>query len=184
VVKIATFAKPPTIMGNRKKTATTNITDIKIGLLDNIFKKTTLDQIKTSFHFLKGDFLYKLLRAEKVESYRADNFLVYRTNQSKLQIEICADKSWFHCEFRRIVNGNPANHSDKLNTMDFEGLAVLESNNKYNHFDYYAGGSMGLAGVLENTANLLKRNSTFLTTDNWIEVEKIGSTTNLMQIRH
>lgn len=144
-----------------------------MGLLDNIFKKTALDQIKTSFHFLTSDFQYKLLRAEKVENYRADNFLVYRNDQSKLQIEICADESWFHCEFRRIVNGQPANYSDNLNTLGFEGLAVLESNNKYNHFDYYAGGRTGLTGVLENTVNLLKRNSTFLATDNWIDVEKI-----------
>ncbi|MFA5431578.1 MAG: hypothetical protein WC319_01695 [Candidatus Paceibacterota bacterium] len=144
-----------------------------MGLLNNIIKKTTIEQIKTSFHFLISDFHYKLLRAEKVVNYRADNFLVYRNDQSKLQIEICADESWFHCEFRRIINGQPANYSDNLNTLGFEGLAVLESNNKYNHFDYYAGGSTGLTGVLENTAKLLKRNSTFLATDNWIDVEKI-----------
>lgn len=142
-------------------------------LLDNIFKKTTLDQIKTSFHFLTRDFHFELLRAEKVENYRADNFLVYRNDQSKIQIEICADESWFHCELRRIVNGQPAKYSDKSNNVSFEDLAVLESNHKYDHFDYYMGGSTGLAGVLKNTANLLRRNSTFLTTDNWIDVEKI-----------
>ena len=144
-----------------------------MGLLDNIFKKSTLDQIKTSFHFLTSDFHFKLLRAEKVENYRADNFLAYRNDQSKIQIEICADESWFHCELRRIVNGQPANYSDKLNTVSFEDLAVLESNNKYDHFDYYTGGSNGLTGVLKNTANLLKRNVAFLTTDKWIDVAKI-----------
>lgn len=144
-----------------------------MGLLDNIFKKTTLDQIKTSFHFLTCDFHFELLRAERVENYRADNFLVYRNDQSKIQIEICADESWFHCELRRIVNGQPAIYSDKLNTVSFEDLAILESNHNYDHFDYYAGGSTGLKGVLKNTANLLKRNSALITTDNWIDVKKI-----------
>ena len=144
-----------------------------MGLLDNIFKKTTLDQIKTSFHFLTSEFHFELLRAEKVEGYRADNFLVYRNDQSKIQIEICADESWFHCELRRIVNGQPSKYSDKLNTVSFEDLAILESNHKYDHFDYYTGGSIGLTGVLKNTANLLRRNSAFLTTDKWIDVQKI-----------
>ena len=146
-----------------------------MGLLDNIFKKTTLDQIKTSFHFLTSDFHFKLLWAEKVENYRADNFLVYRNDQSKIQIEICTDESWFHCELRRIVNGQPANYSNELNTVGFEDLAVLESNNKYDHFDYYTGGITGLTGVLKDTADLLKRNAAYLTTDNWIDVTKIGS---------
>ena len=149
-----------------------------MGLLDNIFKKTTLDQIKTSFHFLTSEFHFELLRAEKVEDYRADNFLVYRNDQSKIQIEICADESWFHCELRRIVNGQPAKYSDKLNTVSFEDLAILDSNHKYDHFDYYTGGSTGLTGVLKNTANLLKRNSTYLTTDNWIDVTKIENFKN------
>ena len=144
-----------------------------MGLLDNIFKKTTLDQIKTSFHFLTSEFHFELLRAEKVEGYRADNFLVYRNDQSKIQIEICADESWFHCELRRIVNGQPSKYSDKLNTVSFEDLAILESNHKYDHFDYYTGGSIGLTGVLKNTANLLRRNSAFLTTDKWIKSSSI-----------
>ena len=54
-------------------------------------------------------------------------------------------------------------------------MAVLESNNKYDHFDYYTGGITGLTGVLKNTADLLKRNAAYLTTDNWIDVTKIGS---------
>jgi len=144
-----------------------------MGLIDNIFKKTILEQIKTSFQFLISDFHFELLRAEKVENYRADNFLIYRNNQSKIQIEICADESWFHCEIRRIINGQPAKYNDSINTVSFEDLAVLESNNKYNHFDYYTGGSNGLTGVLENTASLLKRNSAFLKTDIWIDVAKI-----------
>ncbi|HMG88801.1 MAG TPA: hypothetical protein VK589_02040 [Chryseolinea sp.] len=155
-----------------------NNIDKQMGLFDKIFmrtpQRTTLDQIKASFHFLTSDFHYELLRAEKVENYRADNFLVYRNDQSKIQIEICADEDWFHCELRRIINGQPASYGDNLNTVGFEDLAVIESDNKYNHFDYYAGRT-GLTSVLKNTAKLLKRNSTFLTTDDWIDVRKIES---------
>jgi len=134
---------------------------------------TTLDKIKKTFEFLTSNFDFKLLKAEKTSNYLADNFLVYLNDQSKIQIEICADESWFHCEIRRIINGQPANYNDKLNCISFEDLAIFESNNKYDHLDYYAGGSNGLPKVLKNTANLLIRNSTFLTTDNWINVQEI-----------
>jgi hypothetical protein len=144
-----------------------------MGLPHNIFKKITLVQIKASFHFLISELHFELLMAVKVENYLADNFLVYRNDQSNIQIEICADESWFHCVIRRIVNGQPANYSDKLNNVSFEDLAILESNHKYDHFDYYTIGSNGLTGVLKNTANLLWRNSAYLTTDNWIDVQKI-----------
>lgn len=150
-----------------------------MGLPDDILKKTTLEQIKTSFHFLTNDFHFELIRAEKVANYRADNFLVYRNDQSRIQIEICADENWFHCQIRRIINGQPANYSDKLNTVSFEDLAVLESNNNYDHFAYFAGGNTRLTGVLENTANLLRRNSTLLVTNNWIDVQKIKNLKDL-----
>ncbi len=82
-------------------------------------------------------------------------------------------KVWFHCEIRRLINGLPARYSDKENCIGFEGLAILESNNKYEHFDYYIGGSTGLRSVLTNASKLFKRHKTFLTTDNWIDVKKI-----------
>jgi hypothetical protein len=54
------------------------------------------------------------------------------------------DDSWFHCEIRRIIDGQPAKYSDNENCFGFEDLAVLESNTNYEHMDYYAGGSNGL----------------------------------------
>jgi hypothetical protein len=144
-----------------------------MGIFYNTFKKSALDQIKTSFNFLTSDFHFELIRAEKVENYRADNFLVYRNNQFNIQIEICADENWFHCEIRRIVNGQPANYSDKLNNLSFEDLAILESNHNYDRFDYIVGGSSGLKGVLLNTANLIRRNLPLFTTDKWIDLQII-----------
>ena len=34
-------------------------------------------------------------------------FLVYHNSNSELQLEICGDSAWFHCEIRRIINGEP-----------------------------------------------------------------------------
>jgi hypothetical protein len=144
-----------------------------MGLFDKIFKVTTLDQIKNAFDFLITDFSFELQNVESHKGLKADNFLIYRNENSKLQVEICADESWFHCELRRIVNGQPTKYSDKKNCIGFEDLAILESNHKYDHFDYYAGGSNGLKGVLENTSKLFKRNSHFFTTANWIDIQKI-----------
>ena len=110
---------------------------------------------------------------EQRPDFKGMHFLVYRNDTSKLQLEICGDTTWFHCEIRRLINGHPASYSDKENCIGFEGLAVLESNNNYEHLDYYAGGSTGLHGVVANSANLFKRHKTFLTTDNWIDVKKI-----------
>jgi hypothetical protein len=144
-----------------------------MGLLDIFKAETPLDKIKNTFRFLTSDYGFELLMTEKREEFKAKHFLIYRNVNSKLQLEICGDTTWFHCEIRRLINGQPAKYSDKENCIGFESLAILESNNKYEHFDYYAGGTTGLDGVLVNTANLFKRHKAFLTTVNWIDVKKI-----------
>jgi len=145
-----------------------------MGLLD-IFKekKTPLDAIKNSFRFLTLDYGFYLVTTEDRKDFKAEHFLVYRNDYSKLQLEICGDTNWFHCEIRRVINGEPAKYSDQENCIGFEDLAILESNYDYNHFDYYAFGGTGFEGVLRNTVKLFKRYKTFLTTDNWIDVKKI-----------
>ncbi len=144
-----------------------------MGLLDIFNTKTPLDDIKNSFRFLTTEYGFQLIKTEQRPDFKAMHFLVYRNDTSKLQLEICGDTTWFHCEIRRLINGQPAKYSDKDNCIGFESLAILESNNKYEHFDYYAGGTTGLNGVLTNTENLFKRYKTFLTTDNWIDVKRI-----------
>jgi len=140
----------------------------------NIFKgETPLDEFKSTFRFLTTDYGYRLVTAEVRSDFKAQYFLVYRNDYSKIQLEICGDTTWFHCEMRRLVNGQPAKYSDKENCIGFESLAILESNNNYEHLDYYAGGSTGLQGVLKNTVNLFKRHQKFFTTDNWLDVRKI-----------
>ncbi len=144
-----------------------------MGLFDQIVKTKTLDKIKNGFDFLATDFGFKLLTATQVENFRANNYLVYRSDKSNIQIEICADDSWFHSVIRRVINGVPADYNDKLNCFSFEDLAVWESENKYDHFDYFAGGQIGLTGVIENTAKLFKRNQEILTTEVWLDTIKI-----------
>jgi hypothetical protein len=140
---------------------------------DQIFKTTTLELVKKVFDFLVFDFGYKIMTAEKVDNFRADNFFIYRNEKANIQIEICADENWFHAVIRRLVNHVPADYNDKLNCLSFEDLAIWESENQYDHFDYYVGGQTGLKGVLENTAKLFKRNEEILTTNTWLDTNKI-----------
>ncbi|WP_316832860.1 hypothetical protein [Pedobacter aquatilis] len=144
-----------------------------MGLIDIFKEKTPLDEINNSFQFLTSEFGFQLVKTEYRKDFKAKHFLVYRNDSLKLQLEICGDTTWFHCEIRRLINGQPAKYSNKDNCISFEELAILESNNNYEHFDYYAGSSTGLHGVLINTANLFKRYKKFLTTDNWIKVKQI-----------
>lgn len=144
-----------------------------MGILDFLKAKTPLDDIKATFRFLITEYNFLLVKTETTENFTAKYFAVYRNDKSKLQIEICGDTTWFHCEIRRLINGQPAEYSDSDNCIGFEALAILESNNNYEHLDYFAGGKTGLNGVLVNTAKLFKRNKSFFTTDNWIDVKKI-----------
>lgn len=146
-----------------------------MGLFD-LFKrqptKNVLEDIKSTFHFLLTDFGFTLIGVDKFDKYKAEYFLTYRNDQSKLQVEVCADEGWFHCELRRIINGEPAKYNDKGNSIGFESLAILESDNNYEHLDYFAGG-IGLSKVLQNTADLFRRNKIVFTTDAWVDTKKI-----------
>jgi hypothetical protein len=135
-------------------------------------KKNVLEDIKSTFHFLLTDFGFTLISVDKFDEYKADYFLTYRNDQSKLQVEVCADQGWLHCELRRLINGEPAKYYDEENSIGFESLAILESDNNYEHMDYFAGG-IGLAKVLHNTADLFKRNKVIFTTETWVDTKKI-----------
>ncbi len=145
------------------------------GIFQTTSKKNLLDEIKSAFNFLLTDFSFKIVETEKLDryKYKGEYLITYRNDKSKLQLEICADENWFHCEIRRLLNGHPAKYSDKENCTGFEALAILESNNNYEHMDYFAGGSNGLKKVLNNTANLFHRNQAFFTTDSWLETKRI-----------
>ena len=136
-------------------------------------EEALLEEIKAAFGFLTSDYGFQLITTEIRKEYKAENFLVYRNDTSKLQLEICGDENWFHCEIRRLLNGQPAKYSDEDNCIGFESLAALESNVNYEHLDYFAGGRLGLNGVLKNTVALFKRHKEFLTTDMWFDVNRV-----------
>lgn len=149
-----------------------------MGIFNKILNDKTIELIKSNFHFLIQDYEYELIRAEKVAGFLGDYFFIFRNNHSKIQIEICVDQNTFHCLFRRIINGKPADFNDQSNYINFEDLAILDSNHKYDHFDFYIGGKVKLKQVLENTANLFKRNSIYLKTDDWFDHKKIEQLKN------
>jgi len=140
----------------------------------NIFKQNTpRDEILKAFRFLISDYGFDLIDTEPNPNFRAAHFFVYRNNSSKLQLEICGDRGWFHSIIRKFINDQPANYNDKNHCIDFEVLAIFESNGNYNHLDYFVGGQQGLIGVLKNTARLFNRHKKFFTTDCWLDVKKI-----------
>lgn len=134
--------------------------------------ETIPDFIIRTFGFLTKNYGFKIIKTEKNNIYKGDYLVIYRNDNSELQIEICADNSFFHCEIRRLLNGEPAKYSDKENCIGFESLAIIESNNNYDSSAYWANGSLGLKGVLKNTAYLFRRHKTFFTTNSWIDVKK------------
>ena len=135
-------------------------------------KESSVDLIGKTFGFLVQDFSFELIKTESSRNYKGEHLFVYRNKSSNIQIEISADETWFHCEIRRIIDGEPAKYSDKGNCIGFEDLAKLESNNNYDHFDYVVTGK-GLEVILENTAKLLKRHQDILTTEKWIDTKRI-----------
>jgi hypothetical protein len=135
-------------------------------------KESSLDLISKAFDFLLKNLGFELIKTELSRSYKGEYLLIYRNKRSNIQIEISADETWFHCEIRRIIDGEPAKYSDKENCIGFEDLAKLESNNNYDHFDYVVK-EKGLEVILENTAKLLKRHQDILTTEKWIDTKRI-----------
>jgi len=134
---------------------------------------TPLDEVIKTFSFLISEFGFTLLETQQDKCFNGKDVTFFRNDNSKLQLEIAASSNYFHCEIRRLINGKPAKYSDKDNCIGFECLAILESNNNYDHFDYFAGGSTGLKSVLINTAALFQRYKVFFTTDCWIDIQRI-----------
>lgn len=133
----------------------------------------SIDYIEHVFDFITTEFGYKLIKCSQQDNYKGKYFLVYQNLNTKKQIEISADESYFHCEIRRLLNGNASPFSDEKNNIGFEDLAILESANKYDHFSYFVT-SNDLQNVLENVVKLFRRNVVFLTNDKWININELN----------
>ena len=125
--------------------------------------------VAQSFQFLVDEFGYTY-SASQLKDLQV---LFYKNDSAAKQLEIAYSDGYFHCEIRRLIDGKPAKYRDKLNSISHEDLAIFESDNKYNHFDYFAGAGLRLAGVVNNVVPLFKRNKQFFTTAEWIDTAKI-----------
>jgi len=138
-------------------------------LMTDIAKKTSAD-FSNSFDFLTKDFGMKIY-SESYSTVGGDKYVRLLRNQF-VQIELAGDQNYFHCEIRRLINGETRPYSDSDNNIGFESLAVLKTNNNYNHLDFYPA-SVGWQNVLDNTANLLKTSKEVFTTNNWVDTAAI-----------
>ena len=139
----------------------------------NLFKKKTeLDILRKEFSFLENDLGYSLITEETQNFYKGKNLLIYRNDNAEKQIEICGGASFFHCIIRKTENKELSDYKDDKENIGFEDLAKID-NPKYNHFDFYSGGSTGVDGVTKNTVGLFKRQKDFLTRAEWIDLEKV-----------
>ena len=129
-------------------------------------------ELACTFEFLIKTFDFELIHKEKNSKFIGEYLIIYFNKNSGIQLEFSANENWFHCVIRRLVNGELAKYSDNLNSIGFEDLALLESDNNYDHFDYVVA-SKGFKTVLKNTANLLKRNCLKFTSGTWIDGKRI-----------
>jgi hypothetical protein len=144
----------------------------------NLFKKKTeLDILRKEFSFLENDFGYNLIISETSKFYKGNNLLIYRNDIAEKQIEICGGSSFFHCIIRRISRQELFPYSNRVENVGFEDLAIID-NPKYDHFDFYAGGSTGVNGVSRNTVSLFKRQKDFLINKKWIDLGEVQSLKN------
>ena len=125
--------------------------------------------VSQSLQFLVDEFGYSY----SVSQLNDLHVLIYKNENATKQLEVAYSDGYFHCEIRRIIEGKPAKYSDRSNSISHADLAIFESNNTYDHFDYFAGGSLRLAGVVDNIATLFKRNKQFFIGAEWIDTAKI-----------
>jgi len=132
-------------------------------------KKTSAD-FSRHFDFLTKDFGLRM-RMENYSISGGDRYIRVLRNQY-VQVELAGDQNYFHAEIRRLIDGEPRPFSDDQNNIGFEDLAVLATNNNYDHFDFYPA-SAGWTKVLENTAELFKKSKEVFTTDMWVDTKRI-----------
>ena len=137
-------------------------------------KKTSAD-FTQYFDFLRNDFGLQMTREDYLFS-SANRYLRILKNNF-VQVELAGDQTYFHAEIRRLINGEPRPFSDRENNIGFEDLAVILTNNNYNHFDFYSV-SAGWTNVLKNTAELFKKSKDVFTSDDWVDTKRIEALKN------
>ena len=132
-------------------------------------KKTSAD-FSHYFDFLTKD--YGLEMSMESHSITGRDRYVRVLRNQFVQVELAGDQGYFHAEIRRLIDGEPRPYSDEENNIGFEDLAVIITDNHYNHFDFYPV-SAGWAKVLDNVAELFKKSKEVFTTDKWVDTRRI-----------
>jgi len=125
-----------------------------------------LSEMKKRFEFLILEYHFKIIE----EVIGSPVVVIYRNEH--VQVECAGSTSYFHSEIRKIINGRPAEYSDRKYSIGFEDLAILESKGEYDHFEYFVN-SDGLEVVLGRVSELFKRNQYIFTTDSWVNVAEL-----------
>ena len=123
------------------------------------------------FDFLTKEFGLQM-SMEKYSITGADLYVRILSNKF-VQVELAGDQHYFHAEIRRLIDGETRPYTEEENNIGFEDLAVLTTDNKYNHSDFYPA-SAGCITVLENTAALFRNSAQVFTTGSWVDTRRIA----------
>ncbi len=132
-----------------------------------------INDIKKRFEFLISDFNFLLVSVDSpfIDSggSKSDRHVCYyRNERSRLQLEIVGSGDWFNCYLRRFSYGTPSPYNDFANSINLEILAKIEKDYNYKK---YVTIFVGWDTVLLNTADLIKRHSSFFTSEQTSEID-------------
>jgi hypothetical protein len=140
-------------------------------------KRTELDTLRKKFKILENDYSYDLLKQETKDFYRGKNLIIYRSDSARKQIEICGRNDFFRCIIRKIQNQELSPYSNGINNISIEDLAMVD-NPDYDSSDFHSYGEKSLNKVAKKSSELFKRQSEFLRSDTWLDIDKVESLKN------
>lgn len=146
-------------------------------MFDWFRKQTELDVLRKKFKFLEIDFSYDLLKQETKDFYRGKNLIIYKSNPARKQIEICGKNDFFSCIIRKIQNQELSPYSDGVNNIGIEDLAMID-NPDYDSSDFHSYGEKSLIKAANKSRELFERQSQFLKSDIWLDIDKVESLKN------
>lgn len=128
--------------------------------------------LSKNFDFLESDYKMHIIKELPLPNSIGQYVRVLKNDY--IQLELAGNESYFHAEIRCLINGEPTSYSDKKNNIGFEDIAILTTENNYDHFEYYST-PIAWQNVLENTANLFRKSKEIFTTHKWVDIKKIES---------
>lgn len=146
-----------------------------LGLFKN---KTEIDKLRKEFYFLEKDFGYQIVKQETKDFYKGKNLIVFKNKGAKKQIEICGGLFYFNCIIRELKNGILAEYSNCISNIDIEDLAMIDDPD-YATNEFYPYGKSGFMGPASRTKELFIRQKRFLTSTEWVDINRIDFLKNI-----